>query len=152
MKKVRDQVLHSTPVTFQVIKTQQMTHPAESMAPENSSYHPSLSHIHTNNWLSNLMKNLAQLSLIKSVMEQLQNHSQNMDGNHIIEQGQNLTMISNIEPKKYLHKHKAGYDPIHHPATLPLSPPHNTRPAPYSDHLQPLLSAFWPHVLARDRI
>ena len=123
MKKARDQVLHATPVTSQVIKTQQMTHPAESMAPENSSYHPSLSHIHTDDWLSTLMNNLAQLSLIKSVMEQLQNHSQNTDGNHIIKQGQKPTMISNIEPKKYLHKCKASYDPIHHPATLPLSPP-----------------------------
>ena len=152
MKKVRDQVLHSTPVTSQVIKTQQTTHPTESMAPENSSYHPSLSHIHTDNWLSTLTKNLAQSSLIKSVTEQLQNHSQNMDGNHIIEQGQNTTMIFNIKPKKYLHKRKAGYDPIHHPATLPPFPPHNTRPAPYSDHLRPLPSAFQLHVLARDQI
>jgi len=142
----------SIPVTSQVKTTLLTAHPVVSMVPETSSYHPLPSHMPTDKWLSTLTKNLAQSSLARSVTEQLQSHNQNLTENLTNDQGQSSTTPSNVGQRNYSHKRKAGSDAIHHPATLSLPPPRNTRPSPYSDNLRPLLSPFRPHVLARDRI
>lgn len=152
MTKATVQASSSTPVTSQARTTLLMIHPMESMGPETSSYHPSPSHLHTGNWLSTLMKNLAQSSLAGPITGQLQSHFQNPTKNPNNEQEQSSTAPLRVRQRSSLHKCKAGSDAICHPATLPLPPPRNSRPSPYSDNLRPLPSVLCPHVLARDRI
>ena len=150
--KVSKQALNSTPDISQARTTLLTTHPMESTSPETSSYHPSPSHMHTNSWLSTLMKNLAQVSCARSVTEQLQSQVQNPTEKNNSMQEQSSTTPSNVRPRSSLHKRKAGSDTICHPAALPLPPQRNTWPAPYLDNLRPLPSMLCPHVLAQDCI
>ena len=145
--KASEQASNSTPDISQARTTLPMTHPVESTSPE-TSYHPSPSHMHTNSWLSTLMKNLAQASCTRSMTEQLQSQVQNPTEKHNSMQERSSTTPLNVRLRSSLHKRKAGSDTIHHPTALPLPPQRNTRPAPYSDNLHPLPSMLHPHVLA----